>query len=122
MKNRFFIAFSMFVLIALACVPIYRMRRVRTTITVQQVQDQIRQNLVIGSTRNQVEAYLEAQRIPHSYVNQSPAGPEYSRIESALIADSSSTRLVRGDIQIVFRFDDHDKLTQYTVKEIFTGP
>jgi len=61
------------------------------------------------------------QSIPHSYMRESPVkGNEYT--EQALIRDSSHSLFIRGDIQLLFKFDDNDRLTKYSVKEIFTGP
>jgi hypothetical protein len=34
----------------------------------------------------------------------------------------SGSWLVRGDIEITFKFDNREKLTGYSVREIFTGP
>jgi len=101
---------------------IYRTRRVTVTVDVAKVEKDIRDHLSAGASRARVEAYLDERHIHHSYLDQSPAEPEYSHIELALIPESSRTWLFRGDIQIVFRFDDQDKLTHYSVQEIFTGP
>ena len=101
---------------------VYRTRRVKKIVDVTEVEKDIRQHLSTGASRSQVESYLDERRIRHSYVDYSAAGPEYSRTESALIPESSLTWLGRGDIQILFKFDDHDRLVHFSVKEIFTGP
>jgi len=122
MKKFFLVALVVMVLAVVVGIAIRRTRRVRTRVRVAEVDRDIHEHLHPGVSRTQVESYLDGRRIHHSYIDHSSEGPAYSRIESALIPESSLTWLGRGDIQIIFRFDDQDKLTQYSVKEIFTGP
>jgi hypothetical protein len=97
------------------------LRRNHVNFTVAQVREEIDTHLPIGTARAAVEAYLDQQSIPHSYIRESPVrGNEYT--EQALIRNSSHSLFIRGDIQLLFKFDDDDRLTQYSVKEIFTGP
>jgi hypothetical protein len=122
MKKLTVIGSLVVILTIVAGALIYSTRRVSVIVSVADVERGIREHLSIGASRSQVESYLDERRIRHSYTDHSAAGTESTRIESALIPDSSRTWLVRGDIQIVFKFDEQDKLTQYSVKEIFTGP
>ena len=39
-----------------------------------------------------------------------------------MIRGASQSWLIRGDIQILFKFDEHGKLLKHSVTEIFTGP
>ena len=94
----------------------------KVNITVAEVQKDLREHLIVGASRSQVESYLDERHIPHSYIDHSAVAPEYSHTESALIRDSSETWLIRGDIQILFKFDKKEKLIDYSVKEGFTGP
>jgi len=120
MRKLLWLAIAMVASAALVAGIIARTRGVKVTDDVAKVEKDLREHLNVGASRAAVESYLDQQRIQHSYVAQAIAGPEYT--EYALIRESSRTWLVRGDIQIVFKFDDQDKLTQYSVKEIFTGP
>lgn len=96
-------------------------RRNHVNFTVAQVQEEVDTHLPIGTPRAAVESYLDQHSLPHSYIRDSPVkGNEHT--EQALIRDSSHSLFIRGDIQLLFKFDDDDRLTQYSVKEIFTGP
>jgi hypothetical protein len=39
-----------------------------------------------------------------------------------MIRGTSRSWLIRGDSQILFKFDNQDRLIDYKVQEIFTGP
>ena len=86
------------------------------------IETDLRANLPPGSPRAEVEAYLDKRAIQHSYVEKSTSMPKYSRTEFAMIGGSAKTQLIRGDIQILFNFDEHDRLTEFSVKEIYKGP
>ena len=68
-----------------------------------------------------MESYLDSQSIAHSYLDD-PKFPSERRVEFALIRGTSQSLLVRGDIQIRFRFDQSGRLLDYSVQELFTGP
>jgi hypothetical protein len=97
-------------------------RRIEITTDVATVEADIRKHLPIGSSRADVESYLDLHGISHSYVDEPNGAPEFSRTEMAMIRGASRTWLVRGDIQISFRFDNHGQLISHSVKEIMTGP
>lgn len=101
----------------------FRGRRVKNKTDVASVQKDIREHLPIGSSRAEVSAFLDQRKISHSHVSQVPEAPENSHTEMAMIRGVSENGGIRGDIQIVFKFDDTDtKLVGYSVREIFTGP
>jgi hypothetical protein len=89
--------------------------------TTQDVTKQLERATPVGSSRKAVEIYLDSQLIPHSYIDDSNS-PKERRIELALIRDTSKSSFVRGDIQIRFRFDESDRLLDYSVQQVFTGP
>lgn len=99
-------------------------RRTRTQAgtDVASIEREIRQQLPLGSSRTTVVSYLDQRHIHHSYVHEFKDSPEYNRTEMALIRNVSHSGPVRRDVQILFKFDDHSKLTAISVKEIFTGP
>jgi hypothetical protein len=97
-------------------------RRIEVKTDVATVEADIRAHLPVGSSRTDVVSYLDQRGISHSYVDELKEAPELSRTESALIRAASRSWLVRGDIQILFKFDDQGKLIKHSVKEIFTGP
>jgi hypothetical protein len=94
---------------------------VTQTLTVADVRKKLEQALPVGSSRTTVETYLDSQSIPHSYIDDSKF-PNERRVELALIRSTSQSLLVRGDIQIRFRFDESGRLADYSVQEVFTGP
>jgi hypothetical protein len=122
MRKVFWTALGLVVLIGLVAGMVYKARRAKTTVDVASVEKDIRDHLSVGTFRVEVESYLNQRGIQHSYVEEPKGAPEYSRTELAMIREASPTRLMRGDIQIIFKFDDQDRLLRYSVKEILTGP
>jgi hypothetical protein len=101
----------------------FKGRQMKSKTDVASVQKDIREHLPIGSSRAEVSAFLDQRKISHSHVSQVPEVPENNHTEMAMIRGVSENRGIRGDIQIVFKFDDNDaKLVGYSVREIFTGP
>jgi hypothetical protein len=103
----------------------FRPRHVKRKTDVSIIEKDIRDHLPIGSSRANVEAYLNQRKIAHSYVSELQNMPKYehSHTEMAIIRDVWEEGLLRSDIQILFKFDDSDsKLIKYTAREIITGP
>ncbi len=89
------------------------------------VEKDIHDHVPIGSSRAEVEAYLDQRKIAHSYIRERKELPNYAHThtETAMIRDVSEAGIIRCDIQILFKFDDSDsKVVNYRVKEICTGP
>lgn len=93
----------------------------RVRVTATQVEEDIRAHLPIGSSREEVEAYLDRNQFPHTYVGNSPY-EACGNCEVALVRDTAHSWLIRTDIQIYFKFDRAQKLASYSVQEINTGP
>jgi hypothetical protein len=106
----------------LAAVMIYTTRRTEPEIDIPTVDEDIRDHVPMRASRIEVESFLDRRGIQHSYVDQMPGRPEDSRTESAMMRGPSNGRVVRRDIQILFRFDDQGRLTHYTLREVLTGP
>ena len=122
MRKFVWVTLILLVLAGLVAFYIYRTRQVKITTDAAKVYRDIRDHLPIGSSRADVAAYLDQRGIPHSYVADSKEVPEYAHMEMAMIRAASRGWLIRGDIHIVFHFDDQDRLSKYEVTEIFTGP
>jgi hypothetical protein len=90
-------------------------------VTVEDVLKQLQTNTPVGTSRSAVESYLDSQSMSHSYIDD-PKFPKERRVELALVRDTSRSWLVQGDIAIRFRFDQSDRLLDYSAREIFTGP
>ena len=121
MRKVLLVALGLAGLLSLILGLAYKKRRPETKLAVATVEKDVRDHLAIGASRIDVETYLESRGIHHSYVEQSPIA-QNRHTETALIRGTSQTWLIRGDIQILFKFDDEGRLTRYSVKEIFTGP
>ena len=101
----------------------YTRQTKRTVIVdVAKVRADVGAHLPLGSSRATVEKFLNEKGIPHSYIEKAPGSIGYDRTEMALIRESSHSGFIRGDIQLMFRFDVNDRLIQSSVQEIFTGP
>lgn len=90
-------------------------------LTLEAVRKQLAQATPLGSRRSAVESYLDSQSIPHSYIDDSKLSNERS-VEFAVIRGTSKSLFVRGDIQTRFQFDESERLVNYSVQEVFTGP
>ena len=114
------------ILIAASAAYVLKRRNERsswTRVTAAQVDADIKEYVPIGSSREQVAAYLDAQKIVHSFLG----GDLYQNTadyncEVALVPHAASSGLVTTDIQIVFRFDQAMKLESYNLREIHKGP
>ena len=121
-RKSIWIVLALALIVGLAAGVIQRARRVHVTTDVAKLEADVREHLPAGSSRAEVASFLDQRRIPHSYVDESKGAPEYSRTEMAMVRGATQSWLIRGDIQILFKFDDHGRLTKYTVQQIFTGP
>jgi len=121
-RKSLWIVLALALIVALVVGVIHRARRVRVTTDVAKLEADLREHLPAGSSRAEVASFLDQRGIPHSYVDESKGAPEYSRTEMAMIRGATQSWLIRGDIQILFKFDDSGRLIRYTVQQIFTGP
>jgi len=109
--------------VAILAVVACKERNAKTTVDVASVNKDIREHLPIGSSRLDVEAFLDQRQIGHTHIGELKDSPENRHTEIALIRGVSQSLLVRGDIQILFKFDETDsKLISYKIQEVFTGP
>jgi hypothetical protein len=122
MRRTLLLAVSLIILTGLAVIMIYKVRQPKSTTDIAGVEKDIREHLPVGTSRTEVEAYLDQKRLPHWYTAESNKFPEYQHTETAMIGGTSRTWLVRGDTQILFKFDAQDRLIDHKMQEIFTGP
>jgi hypothetical protein len=122
MRRTLWLAIILIILTGLAVAMIYKVRQPKSTTDIAGVEKDIREHLPVGTSRTEVEAYLDQKRLPHWYTAESKQFPEYQHTETAMIGGTSRTWLVRGDTQILFKFDAQDRLIDHKMQEIFTGP
>jgi hypothetical protein len=125
-RVRFTMLLLLLILSVLAVFMAWRRWRDRSTwmrVTVAQVESEIGHNISVGSSRTQVDSYLDQKKIPHSfYGDANYKGTEYYNSEVALVPKTASSEFVTTDIQIIFRFDPNMKLVSHEVHEVYTGP
>jgi len=91
-------------------------------VTTSQVEAEICRKLPKGTSRADVERFLDNKPIEHWYTSESK-WPDWTHIphtEGAIIRNTSRTALARGDIEIRIEFDRSDRLVACSVREIFT--
>jgi len=122
MRRTLWLTVILIILTGLAVGMIYKIWQPKGTTDIAQVEKDIREHLPIGTSRTEVEAFLDQIAMPRFYTGDSKQFPEYEHTEAAMIRGTSRTWLVRGDTQILFKFDNQDRLIDYKVREIVTGP
>ena len=105
---------------------------VKSKTSVSSVEKDIRENLPIGSSKAEVTAYLDARKIPHSWLRQGEIAPDGNVVIPDSHTEQGIVRDVRKEgfifkifvsIQMDFKFDDSDsKLVNYSVREVYKGP
>lgn len=103
-------------LIALACLArvVYQQNKPWGRVRPAKVERDLQHHVPIGSTRAEVAAYLDGRGIPHSAT--------VGNGEQAMIRDTALGSTVRTNIEMIFSFDERQRLTSYSVREIYTGP
>lgn len=97
-------------------------RAKRDEVDLQHWNELINHNLPRGSTRTEVEKFLDGHHIEHSYIEKSNF-PGEENSEVAFIRNSDKDGIVRKEgVQLKFRFGTDQRLRSFESKEIFTGP
>ncbi len=123
MKSKTSVAAALVIAGALLAASCSREHGPKAKTAIASVDRDIREHLPTGSSRSDVETFLDQRHIEHSYVGELKEIPENGHTEQAIIRDVSANGILKSDIQILFKFDSTDsKLVNYTVREIFTGP
>jgi len=122
MRKFLWIAFAFVLFVGLVVEYTHWRRPADASSDIAKVESELRDRLPLGSSRATVRSYLDQRGIQHSYIDESKQTSLYNHSEMAMIRGASRMQLVRTDIQIVFKFDDHDRLLNYSMHEIFTGP
>lgn len=72
--------------------------------------------LPVGTEFQKVIAYLDANKIDHGEYNRQ------NHSLGAIARNVGQTLTVRTDLEIFFLFDKNGRLTDFTLKEVYTGP
>ncbi len=84
-------------------------------VNVEELRSAIARELPVGATRAQVEAFLDARHISHSYM-------ETERTVFASTQEERVNAFTLRAVYMQFHFDDARKMRDYSIKEVFTGP
>ena len=99
--------------------------------SVEDVERLIGENLPPGSSAEEIFAFLDSRDIGHGPVERAGAAsttlaeagvPSDTKVIGALIRGTSKFLFFRTDIQIFFILDDRERLEDYMVREVGTGP
>jgi hypothetical protein len=90
----------------------------------EEVTRDVQANIRVGMNRSEVESLLTQRGIEHSYHSgvDKDGNPNMTRTEAGMIRGKPDLAIIRTDIQLLFRFDESEKLTSYSIREVFTGP
>jgi hypothetical protein len=85
--------------------------------TKEQVESFVKNEIPIGTARDQVTAVLKRYGIVNTYVPR-------DRMIGAIIKDvkKSFLFLISESIQMKFYFNENDRLQSYSVESVYTGP
>ena len=80
--------------------------------------------LPLGSTKDQVSAFLDSRGVSHSDIQPYFELDEaHHRVETRIMTAALryKHRWLKSQLYMVFNFDEHDRLLKYDVKEVRTG-
>jgi hypothetical protein len=101
------------------------------TTTVEEVEQKVDHALPLGSTRQEIEAWLLSQGIEKccsdhpgdsSEIRRLPDADKYRSVIHGLIQDTDRSFWVTGSIQVYFLLDSDERLAKRLVKWVGTGP
>lgn len=107
--------------------------------TKEEIQRRLDERVRKNAMADEVLAVLDEAKVDHSnYLDPSnldprlleeldranAVGPTYlnTRRVEAIVRDVKKNLVVSESVQIIFLFDEHDKLIKYELRSIFTGP
>ena len=90
-------------------------------LSAQQWNDLIRQNIPPGSSRADVEKFLDQRGIGHSYIAKSHFPDEANSIV-AFVRSKDEGIVKKAGVQLKFKFDADQRLVSSEGRDMFTGP
>jgi hypothetical protein len=90
----------------------------------EEIRRNVQANIRVGMNRSEVESFLSQMGIEHSYfpgIDKS-GHPNLTRSEVGIVRGSPGALGIRSDVQVIFRFDESEKLAEYSVQEVVTAP
>ncbi len=96
-------------------------------VTIREMEEAIKRELPLGSSKAQVIAFLDAKRIHHGEIILSKYESEYpdngveKRLIFASIPKVRKVLFMEWGIHMSFRFDENDRLIDYRVRLVGSG-
>jgi hypothetical protein len=90
-------------------------------LNLQRWKDLVTRKLPMGSSRTEVEKFLDERGISHSFISKSHFPEEVNSIV-ALVKSKGENTIVKKDVQMKFKFNADQRLVSSECREIFTGP
>jgi hypothetical protein len=97
-------------------------RSKKVELSLQQWNDLINRELPRGSTRLQVEKFLDRHAVKHSYIAKSNFSDEANSVVAFVKSKDEHGVVKKSGIQLRFKFDADQHLVSTESKEVFTGP
>ena len=85
-------------------------------ISLGEVETSIRQRIPLGATDSLVAATLDEMKIEHSAFDQSKGSIQ------AIVRSTAKSATTETSVQVVFTFNSDRRLTDYSFREVLTGP
>ena len=124
MIQREKIGWIVIVVFLISCVAAYFLLEAKRDHRLEEINQDVQTNIRAGMTRSEVESFLTQRGIEHSYLSGIDTGGNLNmtRSEVGMVRGRPHGYGFRSDIQLMFRFDESEKLKEYSVQEVFTGP
>jgi len=90
--------------------------------SLQQWKDLVKQSLPTGSSRTDVEKFLDQHSVKHDYIATSHFPEEKNSIVAFVRSNDDSSVVRKAGVQMKFRFDTDQRLISFECREMFTGP
>lgn len=109
----------MFVALLTGC---QKMKKGDDGLTAQQWNALVSRNLPSGTSRADVEKFLDQHGVEHSYIANSNFPGEANSIVALVKSRDDSGLVKKSGVQIKFKFDADQRLVSSESKDLFTGP
>jgi hypothetical protein len=116
-------SWSLVVVFLASCVAAYFLLGSKADHRLEEIKQDVQSNIRAGMTRSEVESFLTQRRIEHTYLSgiDETGNPNMTRSEVGMIRGKPNAIGFRSDVQLIFRFDESEKLKEYSVREVVTG-
>ena len=122
MQPRGAVLVSMISMVSLFLFVLACNRPKKDDLTAQQWTDLINQHLPTGSSRENVEKFLDQHHVEHSYITKSNFPGEVNSIVAFARSNDDHVVVKKSGVQLKFKLDEGQRLVSFECREMFTGP